>query len=222
MNSILGHAGLLLSSSAYQNAVILATPLMYWPLNEISGSTAVDIVSGVNATYPSGVLNNQTPLFPALGRCYSLPGTSPNYLTFTSPAINTSISCECWIKLNSTSTGNIISFNDNNGLRIQISTIISVIYSSAAILSTSAGSITSGTTYHIVITISSTTTSIYINGSLITSTAHSWPGFSSVVSYIGATPAYSERVNGFMSNVAVYNRALTSTEVLSHYNIGIS
>ena len=61
--------------------------------------------------------------------------------------------------------------------------------------------------------------SIYLDGTvLVTSNAHTMPISSSVNAYIGATWDLSGYINSKIATVSIYNKSLTSAEVLQNYN----
>ena len=62
-----------------------------------------------------------------------------------------------------------------------------------------------------------TTAYLYINGILISSGAHNWSTTGST-SYIGRKQDGGAYWNGKISNIAVYNRALSTTEITNNFN----
>ena len=87
---------------------------------------------------------------------------------------------------------------------------------------TSSTVLTTGTWYNIVGQYTGTAWNIYLNGTLNTTfTSATGPQISSAPISIGAASisgAYDRFLNGNIANVQVYNRALSSTEVLQNYN----
>lgn len=90
---------------------------------------------------------------------------------------------------------------------------------------TSTTSLTTGTWYHIVATrdISTQLNKLYINGALNVSGSYSSAvnlgGITSAL--IGNHSALSIGWNGRMDEVAIYNTALTASQVANHYNVAI-
>ena len=82
-----------------------------------------------------------------------------------------------------------------------------------------------GTWYNLVGTINTTNISIYVNGTLYATGAGISTGIlnnSNSIMTIGIDPRYltiSQFFNGSVANKMVYNRTLTSSEVLHNYNI---
>ena len=70
---------------------------------------------------------------------------------------------------------------------------------------------------NIVATINSTSKSIYFNGIIDSSTAGETVGIDSNDVYIGNSPVVSQPFLGNISNVQIYNRALSAQEILQNY-----
>src|SRR4051812_26565540 len=103
-------------ADAYGAAVSGDSPLIYWRLNETSGSAAKDQVSGDtrSATYTSGTVLGESGSSADLGgRSIRFPGTSAQAVASTmqvaSPAV---YSLETWFKTASTQGGRLIGFGN--------------------------------------------------------------------------------------------------------------
>jgi hypothetical protein len=81
--------------------------------------------------------------------------------------------------------------------------------------------LSNNTTYHIVVVQSSNNCSIYINGSLDKSASLSNPVLTiSNENFLGrrGAPAYGAKLTGNIYLSKLYNRALSSTEILQNFN----
>ena len=213
------------------SALVEATgPVAFWPLGELTGTTAVDVVGGHDATY-SGTYT--------LGVAGLAPRSSAAAVDFVagtatapySAALNpTQFSVECWVRPHNTTVQYLVSLQDrttggrlgyaiwkNNGgagFGMQwgtgATTTDSINSPNAAV---------PGNVYHVVGTYDGSTFSLYVNGNLDISkpgpvyqpASPTQPGFT-IASRNDATEADSD-----IQYVAVYNRALTQQEILTHY-----
>jgi len=224
MTSIQGHAGLLLGSGiSYRSLILSDTPHCYWPLNDTS-SPAIDIVSGINATFPSGVIPNEIALYSALGSCFSFPGTNPNHLSYTTITLSNTASFECWFKITGASTSQaLMSMNFPNDFSIDLINGTpgpTIIWGGTGHATANLSYIPNNVTHHLVATLSASGNFIYIDGILRASSTDVYPGSSSGgVGIIGARNT-SFTIAGYLSNLALYTYTLTSAQVLNHYNAG--
>lgn len=87
------------------------------------------------------------------------------------------------------------------------------------------GTSSTGTWYHLAMVWNGTTLKLYKNGvdvtSLLADNAVTGMGNTTNVVYIGQNASNGQRYNGKMDEIAVYNTALSSTEILKHYEVGI-
>lgn len=213
---------------SYQGVILGDKPVAYWPLNEVSGTVAHDLSgNGINGTINGGVTLGE-PGIPGAPGAFLFDGASGYILTGASSllSVGSSGTVEAWVSVNDTTSGysnDIVSVSYNSGYRVRCSPLApNLIYESAQILT--AGNIAAQKWTHLVFVFpTGASPSIYINGQLNTTGGSGFPGLygSSYPAYIGqagATP--NEFFGGYMSNVAVYNTALTATQILNHYNAG--
>ena len=211
-------------TDAYRATILADSPIAYYPLNELSGSVAEDIMSNPANGSIANCLLGQTALTEALGTCYYFNGSnggiylgSPSKFVISGP-----VSMEVWIKPTGSRGGNPFQINYNSGLRMQIGVpSISMIFAGAAKLNSSP--LTLNGLYHIVFTCTASKLCTYVNGVLVASvTGGGWSGISSASnSSIGyLAPVNVELFQGYISNVALYDYELNDTQVLHHYNVG--
>ena len=80
--------------------------------------------------------------------------------------------------------------------------------------------ISSGTRYHVAFAFNGTTLSAYVNGSFLSSTSFSSLNTVLTEANIGRLSApYGQYFEGSTSEVMLYNRALSASEILQNYNV---
>lgn len=209
----------------YKELILLHNPVAYYPLNEETGTVAVDVAASPANGAITNCLLGQTALSKNLGKCYYFNGNAKIELSTSSKfAISGAITYETWFKGTITS-GNSIAIGYNAGLRIQISGSINVIFSNANQLSSP--TLSSNTLYHIVVVCTSSNLKIYVNGALIASkSTTAWTGMQSIVTpTIGSSGSENnggEYIAGYISNSALYDYELTQEQISAHYNLGIA
>jgi hypothetical protein len=222
----------------YQATVLAARPVHYWPLNERSGTTAVDLVGGNNLTYGGTYTLGQPglELGPNCSVLFSASGTTTGQWTgvpYNATLNPTNFTVECWVKATDATVQYLVSLQDRNNYGGGAGRIGYAIWKNNptgfgmqwGTGATTTGSINSpnavvvGNVYHVVGTYDGSTMSLYVNGNLDVSLAApiyvpagtNQPGFS-IASRNGNSPAPS-----YMQDVALYDRALTPEEILTHY-----
>jgi len=98
-------------------------------------------------------------------------------------------------------------FNNSAGIRFHVNSI-PIDYNSST---------TAGVWYNVVGTYDGTITRLYLNGEAVASGART-AGANSVPFRIGASPRGANYNNGNISQVSIYNRALTAAEISQNYN----
>ncbi|MBI3295692.1 MAG: LamG domain-containing protein [Deltaproteobacteria bacterium] len=224
----------------YRNQILADSPIGYWRLGESSGTTATDLSgSAHDGTYTNtptlaqtGVLtgdSNTSVSFSAASSQYVDIGTSNDY---TNTGV---ISLEAWFKTTDRTVPQFI-MGHGNGTSDYV---LSVGYTTKKVQFWTNGGgpsvssttdISNDTWYHVVaVRTGSTgdwTFKIYLNGILdatATSTTSEPGSVPNTNLCIGRDGSYTEYYfGGTLQEVAVYNSALTATQVLAHYNAGLS
>ena len=227
------------SASGYQGRVLASGPVSYWPLNETSGTTALDIASGINNITYGGTITLGDVSLRSDGNSsvlFTSATTAPG--GYTGAAYNASLNpqqftVEFWYKhLNTSPAQYLVSLQDRSGTpaanrlgyAFQRSNSANRFQFTYGLPGNSNGTLSSstdlvvGNVYHAVATYNGTTMSMYVNGVL---------NSSAPVSYVQATatqPGFTigsrngNTVNTCnIQDVAVYTRALTADEILYHY-----
>lgn len=220
----------------YAQVVLGDTPASYWRLGDlVNGSSAADSGSGAIAGTYSGQLSRGMPgaVMGDQDSCvFFLNGhvDMGNSYAFTGTA---AFSIEAWVQLQQLPSGGSIStvagyfFNDGNGSEgwgISIENnggieFFRFVSNAGDVVSTAANSMPIGQWVHMVATYDGATMTLYINGVSAGSAAstRSITAGSSVSFQIAHDNTGSQLV-GMVDECAVYNYALTATQVANHYN----
>ena len=224
-------------ASIYKEVVLADAPLVYYRLDETSGTTAIDVSGGGNnGTYSSS---------PTLGVAGALAGDSDTAVTFVAAsshtmqtafwsALNiTTLTLECWVK---TTGANQAICGRQGGTSVPYSMFVDASGKLQLVIKTSG---TSGTNYsdtsstiindgawhYVAITRDNTTAiiSFYVDGVLTSSIASTsapniTTSFGFAVSGRGGTP----RLDGTVDEVALYGTALSAARIAKHYAVGAS
>lgn len=218
----------------YHQSSIVTNGLVF----AIDAGNLVSYENGTTTVYnlsaaQSGSLVNGVGYSQDKGGVWTLDGTD-DYLSFGSILNYTSesFSFSYWLKLNSLSTnepgqGPVIFYKgafQSNGYYSQISTNGRVGFTTnqsgvRQSTSTAIGSVSANNWYHITITRSGSTCSIYINGvySNDISGTHINPASSGSSFQIGLYASSLISTNGTIANFYSYNRALTSAEIIQNF-----
>jgi hypothetical protein len=217
------------------DSVVSDTPLAYWKLDEVNGTTAADQMG----SYPGTIVGSPSlgqPGLPSGG--YSMGFGSGKYVDFgnvlnLSP--DTTISVEAWIILPSGwgGTGSGVQFSPiltkgdtsyrvargNTGDNIQWATQSG---GTGSLTSTSGNpTLADGNWHHVVTVMDGTNKIIYIDGVSVGTFGNLSFASNSNSLRIGGNSAQTGRYfNGRIANVAVYDHDLTATQVLTHYKAG--
>ncbi len=227
------------AGTGYQALVLASAPVSYWPLNEAVGATtAVDMASGLNnitygGTYTLGDVGLRSDGNPSVLFTNATTTAGGNTGVAYNNSLNPSqFTVEFWYKhLNSTTAQYLVSLQDRSnganrlGYAFQQHNAATQFQFTYGKPGNQNGTLTSGTdlvigsVYHVVATYDGTTMKMYVNGAVKTSADDIYvpatatqPGFT-IGSRNGNTAMPSN-----IQDVAIYSRALTASEILSHYN----
>jgi hypothetical protein len=231
-------------NSAYNEKVLADGPAHYWELNETSGTTADDLVDGLDGTISGGVTLGQEGATNDGGTSMLFDG---NDGTIDMPAttIEGPLTLECWFK----STANEdflmpISFSapgdNDNWCQIYLTTdpfeieprqgtFLTIDYAIGESINNgfefaNFTDFIAGEWYHIVVVLTFGLLQVYINGVDYGFVTQNDPlpfiPFTSMTQefHIGSDDGEGFFWNGNVDDVAIYNYALNAAEVLNHYN----
>lgn len=212
--------------SAYAAAVQTTTPTGFWPLSETAGTTAADLSTGSHAgTYHAGyTLAQQGGLLgDATGVAFN---GSSGYVSTGLTHANTfsGFTLEAWIK-QATAPGSerwIEGFvGQSIQLNIEAGGAASIyLYNGHWSGIFSSQSVCDGKWHHVVGTWDGATLRIYVDGKLSNSGAVAGPATDSGGTFSIGTN-FSQYFPGSVQDAAVYDRALSATEVAAHYSAGV-
>lgn len=217
--------------SEYSDLITAASPVAWYRLNSASGTDS----SGNSRTLtwtnsPSSAASDA--LANDSDGAADFDGSN-DYGTIAdadvfSPYTNSNFTVEFWANPDSNHVGGIIQKGGEWGLGWDSNQFYCYIqkadYNMVKFASES-GTSSYGTWYHIAMVWNGTTVTLYKNGvdvtNLITDNAVTGMGNTSSSIYVGHNSSLTQKYDGKMDEIAVYNTALSSTEILKHYEVGI-
>lgn len=212
--------------SAYRQAVLEDTPLLYWPMDETEGAIATDISGNDRHATIAGA--------PALGQAGLVPADPGGSMLFTSVANYVSrahdagmllpYTLEFWFIAGSNNTGWAKKGLSVSDLTFSIfgrtSAADGVRYNSNTVLNTYAAG-------HLVLRMSTTNLTTWNNGvrvlnnHAITTINHTAALEIGRGLHIDVSATAPVTLNGRAAHVALYSGALSDARIVDHYNIGI-
>lgn len=202
-----------------------------WGLDEGAGQSAGD-TSG-NANHGQlGITDTPDQSDPQWaeglsGNCLEFDGVDDHVLIDDDDSLDlsTEVTLETWVKLKekdrrqcfigkrhgtaATQIGYLLKMGDNNDMSLQFNGF-----------GHSAGNLTTGVWYHLAGTYDGETIKLYINGSLISSLAHTGSiTVNNAPLYLGAFhySSLTNELNGYLDSPRVYNRVLDEQEIFEHW-----
>jgi len=224
------------SPDPYGQAVLGDRPLAYYRLNDANGTLADSTANALNGSYGSGVKPSTTPVRgSAVGETF--PGGSYNVNDFATVAKNqllqpsNALSIEAWVKqpvANNTNQYNtIVGYGHDLGYALQVDPsnrpFLYIRTSQGRFRVQSATQLAPKRGYQIAATYDGQTASIYINGKLDSSGGARGAIYVSSLYGLAIGAAQNSPFNTFdgdVSDVSVYDHALTASEVSNHYTTG--
>lgn len=229
---------------SYQSEVLTDSPILYWRLEETSGTNAADTSGNSRpGTYFTSPTLGATSLVPSQpsDKATSFNGANQSVFRSSETALNpTSFTTECWFKISGSPGSNgyhAVMAKDNyssgggsRGWSILVDTAGSLyMYGRRANgtffdITTAAGTIVTGTVYHVAATYDGTTARLYLNGTEVAN--HAPGGTSNLYAsthalQIGKDSQGSGRsTNGTIDEFAFYGTALSGTRIAAHYSAG--
>lgn len=224
-------------ASAYA-ALITGTPGIKWyyKQDETSGTTMVDSgAEGKNGVYTNGPTLGQPPLADGTAVAYSAALSQRGFVSSTKLATGFTgpLSVECWVKTTQAGAGNPqFVCCDNNGQRLFQLRLDGtgkaqfIVFDSSAVGNSSllsAAAVNDGVRHHLVGTLDAAKNQlIYVDGALSNSKATGLADESTLPAEVTTACRFHAAIfdsfyTGTIDEVAIYNAAITSTEVAQHY-----
>ena len=220
-------------TSVYSEAVISDSPLIYWKLDEASGTSAADSSGTGNTGTYGGAPGSITFGLPGLisGSQNSVNLSGSNYIysntSFANPPYFT---VEGWFS--TTGSGTLIEFSGSQGStpdncdRIvfvdSYGNLNFYLYYNAnyVIISTSNYAYNDGRRHHFAASVSSAGQSLYVDGTLMNSGIASGQQGYSGYWQAGYSSIFNNYYSGVLDEVAVYGTALSAARIQAHYLAG--
>lgn len=213
---------------SYVEAVVTNTPVGYWRLGETSGTAAADLVGGHNGTYANATLGQIGALGSDTNRCPRFNGASTYVGTGQSLLNNlATFTLEGWFKLAATPAkmgffgqNDTVEFGLFNSTTIQIWT-------------PGGGSVNVNYTWgqnswhHLVAVGTGADLRVYVDGNLVgtggtATTNYGASGYAFNIGGGGIWDASGNWFNGWLDEVALYDKVLSAAEVRRHYLLGLA
>lgn len=213
--------------SSYSSIILADTPIRYYRLNERSGTSVADLGSqGQNGTITGAVTLGATGLLANDGDGSYLWDGTTEYITCPSAGISSgSFSLEAWVRLTGLGSvganlyGTIFGLSSTARLLYNTSTGKFLTQQGGTYLST--GSYALSRVHHVVLVWNGTSESFWVDGiqdsTFAASPAPTWTG--AFLVGINSDIANYAFV-GNIDEIAIYNYALSSTQITTHYTTG--
>jgi len=195
----------------------------YYKFDETSGTIANDSFGSDNLTN-SGIAINNTGL---IGKSYKSTGTNQRLETSTATPITTTFSVNIWIKRTAscpdyTGVFEYVGYATGKGFGIwMISNQISWIINSNYSHNIAATAIALNTWTMVTFTYDGANCKVYLNSVLKQTTANTTNPVSTTIKRLFYNANNSAEFNGELDECAIYNLALTQTQINNLYNSGI-
>lgn len=232
-------------SQTYQGVVLADSPIAYYRCND-TGTTLTDSgPNALNGTIGASCTTGGTALISGDSAAASLttPGGAESNATIalvprsTLFEVTAAVSLEAWITIPAFPAASFVDFVaytpnthpavENYAIELDNATnkFFFTVYNTGSSFGTGSPAFTfsTNTTYHVVGTYDQTNVKLYVNGSLVGSTACTGAikGYGTNCAFaIGGDAVLTNGINATFEEVAAYGYALTASQVSTHYNIG--
>lgn len=224
------------STPAYSLAVVDDDPVHYWPLGETSGSTGVDWAGGSDLALTANTGRTASgQATDGSTRATTFTGSTNSYASTSAlESGQDELSVEAWFRTTSTQGGKIVGFGSSStGISSSSDRHIylsgngmvtwGVYPGQVSVLQSSAG-YNDGQWHHVVGTLGDAGMTLFVDGARVGArgdvrSAQAYDGYWRVGGdNINSWPNVNSRfLNGSIADVAVYDRALTRSEVDGHW-----
>ena len=219
------------SGSGYAGAVAADGPVSYWRLGETSGATAADSVGSNAGAYRNGVTQGAASLLTSdtSNKAAALDGVNDSVSVASTAALSpaTTVTVEAWIRPTAKpaagSFASVVAKTDSyalqlNGPQLEFTTVQGT---TRRRVQAPASAIVAGQAYHVVGIYDGTTQRLFVNGAQVASGAFSGAmNVNTKAVVVGSWDGASEFVAGSVDDVAVYAKALSASQVSTHYSQG--
>lgn len=222
---------------SYASEVLADSPLMFWRLQETSGTNADDATANNrDGTYGGTTGLNQTPAplytdsASRSARTFATSGSCINISFASWMTVTTAVSMECWVRFTGTGTTGIFPFSRTGGSAYN-----------CGILVTASGRVGFGTNgaasgsaltadalwndghwHHVVGTYDGTTTRVYVDGKLEATAATVSGSLDSTANGLQVGGRGADYFSGYVAEPAYYNTVLSAARIKAHYLAGMA
>lgn len=211
--------------STYRATILADGPVAYWRLGETTGTSAADSSgNGHNATYQGTFSLAQPSLLPHGDGAsfYSAAAADVALPSGWISGVQSPLTIDAWIKCASFSNSPNILSTYNGGFSFGFTNTgkLEVSNPGVVLLAQDGAILSANTVYHVAVTWNAAGQVIfYVNG--VASSSFSGLAAASTgkdPAFIAAYLASNSRMNGYMQEVAIYNKVLTAAQIASHYS----
>jgi Concanavalin A-like lectin/glucanases superfamily len=210
------------TQTPYSAAVLMDKPSYYWRLNEPSG-IARELIQGLNGTVSGGVTYAQPGALVDGDKAMLFDGLTGKILTAGSVTLPMVVTVEGWIKTSSATYQTLFSTRNPDNIGVVFFGLdpngFMSVFGGGGVAGTGGVSVKNGQWHHLVYIFKGTDVSLYIDGVFERTLVTSRTSTISSPASIGAE-AGGNFCQGSIDEVAIYPRALTASEILSHYQSG--
>jgi hypothetical protein len=210
--------------ASYQSTIIADGASAYWPLDDLSGTTARELIGGKTGNITGGVTLNQTGIGTG-GKAMLFNGTTGRISTAATVSTPPNVTLEAWVKQTANAASFVTIASNRSATPLAGELIFALGGSKNMVIFEGAGGNTAGpsilavdTWYHCVVTCNNTSSiaSFYLNGVLDVGNAfiHSTTG--SAILSIGFDVSLGIPWFGLLQDVAVYPLILTPAKIAAH------
>ncbi|MBO1031371.1 PKD domain-containing protein, partial [Tessaracoccus sp. SD287] len=223
-------------ATAYSDSVLSSLPASYWPLGEASGTTGYDWSGGYDQTVAGAIRNATGQQLNAVSGATTFAGSNTSFASSTASVAGPQVfSVEAWFKTTSTSGGKIVGFGsaatglsssyDRHIYLNNAGAVTFGVYPGGVRTISSAAGYNDGQWHHVVGTLSAEGQKFWLDGNLIGAN----PAVTSAQAYNGYWRIGGDNTSGWtnigsssylagtIADVAIYDRALTRSEIDSHW-----
>ncbi|MDQ2939059.1 MAG: LamG domain-containing protein, partial [Actinomycetota bacterium] len=216
-----------IAGRAYRDAVLDRSPVSYWRLGESSGTTATDETGVNNGTYQNSPTLNQPGAIAGNQNTAVTFDGSTGYVNVPDSAsldLGDQLTIEAWVKRAANGANHRIVSKGTGAyaLRLGSNNKLELLKEWSSVIVGSTTTITDTNWHHVAATKNGATAKLYIDGVDVTGTVTNATLVNTADNLaIGREqPSGTEDFNGTVDEVALYNSALSATQVKLHYDAG--
>jgi hypothetical protein len=216
------------AAGSYPERVLLDGASNFWRLGEVTGASAVDVIGGAHGTISGGVAKGVAGAVGDGDPAMVFDGATGKIVTAATVTIPVVATVEAWVKSVVDGTFHpIIALGSGQTPSVYLdpSSFVAFFDSVPGIAVVGHVVVPAGTWHHIVITLTGTTATFYLDGILDRTQPMARPVASTNLGNIANDPAFGAVPNGFfngsLDDIAIYPLALTAEQIAQHYQLAL-